>query len=201
MRLSRKKIKILQFLCFHFWLLPHPYQHWCGGLSEYWWICGHMTGCGCVFDSCRFLGNIVCSISSYAVDGLKGCLWRLFVSSRTLLVTPVQLLFGANIQTVNLMTESHCMLEKKYVLNYTPTSNLSIWMRKNCMWMCHGCCHTGCLFHNLLICWDFSTQPSLQFIENDVKKGENPVSFPRIYKIEKYFYLMSKNKKKKPKNP
>lgn len=75
MRLSRKKIKILQFLCFHFWLLPRPYQHWCGGLSEYWWICGHMTGCGCVFDSCRFLGNIVCSISSYAVDGLKGCLW------------------------------------------------------------------------------------------------------------------------------
>lgn len=23
----------------------------------------------------RFIGNIVCSISSYAVDGLKGCLW------------------------------------------------------------------------------------------------------------------------------
>lgn len=55
----------------------------------------------------RFIGNIVCSISSYAVDGLKGCLCRLFVSLRTLLVTPVQLLFGANIQTVNLMTESH----------------------------------------------------------------------------------------------
>lgn len=28
----------------------------------------------------RFIGNIVCSISSYAVDGLKGCLCRLFVS-------------------------------------------------------------------------------------------------------------------------